>query len=227
LGCGECAKQCPAGAKQLIGEYKTVPEVIQLIMRDRPFYMNSGGGVTLSGGEILQQPAFAYEILKESRVLGIQTAIETSGYGQWEWLDRISDVCSTIHYDIKALDVNQHRDLTSRSNKLILENLQALDFKLAQLQVEKRPKLILRIPLIENLNDSEEEVVRLGMYIKHNLTSYDRIELLPFHNFGESKYQKLDLNYEFIGVSNAAKLKYEPLAARLLELDLSAAVMTW
>lgn len=193
-GCGACAKHCPTGAKSITGEYKTVDEILEIVERDSPFYTHSDGGVTMGGGEILQQPVFTYEILRRCREKGIGTAIETSGYGDWAWLEKLADVSDIIHYDIKALEPELHKALTGVDNRLILDNLRALDKKVAGMT--PRPQLILRLPLIEGFNATEDNIIRTIEFIKRNLTGYTKIELLPFHNFGEQKYKKLGIPYE-------------------------------
>ncbi len=120
-GCLECVKVCPTDARNQIGGTYTVSEVIREVEKDRRFYRRSGGGVTLSGGEILMQPEFAYQILSECKDRMLDTAIETSACGKWEDLERLLSCCDTVFIDCKSVDPKQHKKLTGVDNYLILE----------------------------------------------------------------------------------------------------------
>lgn len=124
--CLMCARVCPTNARLISGEVKTVEEILRSVERDRFFYQHSGGGITVGGGEMLAQPEFVHELLSCSRERGLDTAVETSGHGSLPWLLKIADRCNTIHYDIKAIDPQLHKELTGIDNRLILNNLRAL-----------------------------------------------------------------------------------------------------
>mgnify|MGYP003585656249 CR=1 FL=1 len=224
--CGECAKYCPTDAKAICGEWKTVEEIIKIAQRDAPFYKGSGGGVTIGGGEVLNQPEFVCEVLKRCRELGINTAIETCGFGEWRWLDRITDYCDTILFDLKQIDAGKHKKLTGRSNDIILSNLQSLATKLSALG-EKKPRLIIRMPLIEGLNDSREDIEKAGKFIKTELSHYDGVEILPFHNLGEQKYIQLGQPYTFAGRGNSKRGAFDAQAEMLADLGIKVKVVTW
>ena len=224
-GCGVCVKYCPSNAKSICGEIKSVNDIVGAVERDAPFYGHSGGGITIGGGEILSQPAFVWEVLRQCREKGINTAIETSGYGGWEWLSRIAELCDIIHYDIKALDPLRHKYLTGADNALILQNLEKLDQQLALM--DPMPKLILRLPLIEGCNLTEEFIGAAADYIKSNLYNYHLVELLPFHNFGEQKYKKLGFPYELEGRLNTKPEELNQYATFLAEQGLPVRVSKW
>lgn len=199
--CGNCVKFCPTGSKFFYGEEMSVSDVISIVKRDMPFYTDNEGGVTVGGGEMLSQPDFSFEILNGCKELNINTAIETSGFGKKEDLLKIAEVSDTIYFDIKALCCNLHKDITGADNKIILDNLKALDEKL--LSMSPKPALILRVPLVEGYNATTKNASEIVHFIKHNLSAYDAVELMVFHNLGEHKYALLNLPYELKGRINA------------------------
>jgi pyruvate formate lyase activating enzyme len=140
--CGECVAICSAGARKLIGEVVSVEAVLHEVEKDAVFYHNSGGGVTLSGGEPTMQPEFATGILKGSLELGFHTAIETCGYVEWKILDRILPYLDLIYIDIKHMSSQKHKNLTGQDNDLILDNVKRID------KADANLSLIVRIPLI-------------------------------------------------------------------------------
>lgn len=224
--CLKCAKACPSNSKKVSGEEKTVDEIIDIIVKDRAFYKHSGGGVTIGGGEMLAQPEFSYEILRRSREIGVDTAIETSGFGSLLWLLNIADQCNTVHYDIKAIDRDLHKRLTGVDNTLILRNLKALSEHIGAIEGE-RPELIIRLPLIEGYNTNDSDVRKIADFILEELEYYTLVEVLPFHNFGEKKYEELDLTYEFKDIPNSrAKDLAEPIRI-LQEAGLKLKIPEW
>ena len=188
--CLECVKGCPSDARIQIGQEYSVSEVIKEIEKDRRFYRRSGGGVTLSGGEILMQPEFAYRILSECQERMISTAIETSAFGKWEDLKKIITCCDTVFIDCKAMDSSLHRKLTEVDNGRILENIQ----KAAVLCLEQGIRLIIRLPLIPTLNDSEGNLMATAWFVKA-LPGEPMLNILPYHNYGEMKYEQIGETY--------------------------------
>lgn len=223
--CGLCVKLCPTGAKVFCGEDITADEIIEKVKRDMPFYKGGEGGVTLGGGEILLQPAFVYEVLKRCKSEGINTAVETSGFGEWEWLSRIAGVSDTVFFDIKAIKGRLHESITGVDNKLILENLKALDRKLSSMN--PKPTLILRIPLVSGFNATELNAHQTANFIMNELSAYDLVELLLFHNMGEQKYSRMDLHYELEGRPNAKAEDYAGLADVMKSHGLSVRISKW
>lgn len=199
--CGECAKVCPSRAKTVIGREITVEEALDVVRRDKPFYKSSHGGATLGGGEILEQPEFVYELLKACKNDGIGTAIETSGYGQWAHLEKILTVTDIVFVDLKTVNPTLHLKTTGVSNARILENLKKVNDFMGR--EENRQKVfIVRIPVIPGINDSTENAIEAGCFLK-DLNNCTSVEVLPFHNYGEMKYKRLGLNYEFAGYPNS------------------------
>lgn len=202
--CLKCAKTCPSKAKTISGERKSSQEIIELVKRDRAFYKHSNGGLTLGGGELLMQPQFSFDLLNLSMKNGINTAIETSGFGKTNDLLKIASVCNVIHYDLKAHCSKIHKNITGVDNQIILENLKKLDEYIGLQTIDKKPDLIIRIPLIKNYNTDIDDLKKQAQFILENIKNYKYVEVLPFHNFGENKYQQLDIEYEFLNIPNTA-----------------------
>jgi pyruvate formate lyase activating enzyme len=184
--CGVCVDACFSGARELAGRELAVAQVMAEIERDRPFYDESGGGATFSGGEPLLQPGFLLELLKACRTQEIHTTLDTCGHAPWSVLDRVRPYVDLFLYDVKTMDDSQHRALTSVSNRLILENLRRLS--------ELGHSIILRVPVIPGINDGADNIRSIGAFAAH-LPSLDRVELLPYHRIGVEKYGRIARPY--------------------------------
>lgn len=180
--CGQCIDVCAAEAGEIIGEEKTVDEIITLINRDRIYYDESGGGVTFSGGEPLSQPAFLAEMMKTVSSLGIHTALDTSGYAPFSSFKHILPYTDLVLFDLKLMDDVKHEEVTGVSNRLILENLTRID--------EIGVKIWLRFPVIPGINDDEENLLLLAQ-LAQRLENLDKLSLLPFHQTANKKYEEL------------------------------------
>ncbi len=189
--CGQCAKFCYAGAINILGRYVTVPELMEMVERDRQFYDESGGGITFSGGEPLAQPQFLKAALKEAQRRGIHTAIETSSYARWDEYRPILENIDLVLTDIKHMDDREHQRLTGVSNRLILENLQ----KISNLGIPLR----LRLPLIPGLNDSEDNLKATADFVQQ-LNNVQSLDILPYHRLGEMKWRQLGCQYPLEGL---------------------------
>ena len=189
--CMECVHVCMSKARKKIGYVMDAQDVVREIVRDRGFYRRGSGGVTMSGGEILLQPDFVTEVLKGCQREGIHTAIETSGYGEWTNLARIITCSDTVFMDCKCIDAKQHKRLTGVDNALILENIRDA----AKLCEEKRIRLIIRFPLIPTMNDDRKNIESTAAFVK-SLEGSSLLNVLPYHNYGASKYQFLGSSYE-------------------------------
>lgn len=186
-------------------------EAVKIAAREHAFYKGSGGGITMGGGEILNQGEFVYEVLKGCREQGINTAIETCGYGSWEWLRKILSVTDTVHMDLKAANDETHRAITGVGNTVILENLRRTDALFGTPAYADRT-FIIRMPIIPRVNDTEADAAAAVAVLK-DIHHCSWVELLPFHNFGERKYEKLGRKYELSGVPNSTEEMLEPLRA--------------
>ena len=191
--CGECADACPAKAISIFGDYMSIDEIIKIVEEDSAFYSRSGGGVTIGGGEPLWQADFVYELLKRCRVRGIDTAIETCGYADWKSIEKVCTYANLVVYDIKHIDSSKHKARTGHGNELILENLKRLSSSFPETPI------ILRTPVIPGFNDSSEVITAIKDSIT-GLSSVRKYELLPYHGFGESKYQQLGREYSLAGL---------------------------
>lgn len=187
-GCGKCVSPV-CEALELFGYEAEAEEIMDTVTRDKEFYASSGGGLTLSGGEPLAQWQFALEILTLAKANGINTAIETCGYGSSAAIDALLPYVDTFLYDIKETDDARHRELTGVSNALILENLRCLS--------ERGARIVLRCPIIPDLNDRDGHFAAIGKLAE--LDGVIRVEVEPYHSFGEGKYGRLDMAYTLSG----------------------------
>ncbi len=170
----------------LIGEYKTIDEVVEEVMKDIAFYEESGGGVTLSGGEVLYQATFATELLRILKEKEIHTAAETTGYAKPSVFANFIKQVDLLYFDVKHYDSQQHRQGTGVDNGLILKNLAHA--------LAVHPNLIIRIPVIPNYNDGLDDAEQFAFLF--NQLNISKIELLPFHQFGQQKYEDLGRTYQ-------------------------------
>ncbi len=168
----------------------TVAEVMKEIERDIPFYDQSGGGVTFSGGEPLMQRSFLLELLRACRAQEIHTVVDTSGYTTWEALDSIREYVNLFLYDLKLMDDERHIKYAGASNKLILSNLQQLTQSGAQVHV--------RIPLIPGINDDDENLRQSADFVAA-LPNITGIELMGYHDIAQAKYEALGMSYRLNG----------------------------
>ena len=216
IKCGECSKTCPTGAIELLGRQVSVEDVMSEVVRDKLFYKNSGGGMTVSGGEPLMQSEFLFILLKSAKEQGIHTCIETSGFATAEALESIVPYTDLFLYDIKETDSELHKELTGTSLDVIISNLKLID--------RLGAKMVLRCPLIpeKNLRDKHlEAIARLAVELK-NVTE---INVMAYHTLGSSKYEALSLVDEMKGIpamtDEQKKECIEKLSAYLTELGKS------
>jgi pyruvate formate lyase activating enzyme len=209
-GCGECLKVCKTGAlshdenHQIVFDYSkcnqcldcvdachhkaitgvgirvTVKEAVGELMKDKPFYDNTGGGVTISGGEPLLQHEFVADVFKELKKKGVHTALDTTGYAPWNIVEKVTKDVDLVLYDIKHLDSKRHQEILGVKNEVILENLNKLAGKL---------DIWLRVPLVPGFNDDlamADKIVELGRKVQAK-----KVYFLPLHRWGEHKYCSL------------------------------------
>ncbi len=180
--CGVCAEGCYARALEVIGRSMTVESVLEEVLRDRPFYETSGGGMTLSGGEPLVQYEFSLALLQQAGREGLHRAVESCGYGAWSRLKRLSAHAELVLYDIKVVDDTLHRACTGVSNRLILSNLRRLH--------EAGVNLRIRVPVVPGLNDRPEHFRALAQ-MAQSLPRIEGLELMPYHRLGEGKRARI------------------------------------
>jgi len=203
--CGKCADACAVTARQLAGRWMSVPEVMKEILKDQIFFDESGGGITVSGGEPLMQPAFVEALLAECKARRIRTALDTCGWADSEVLCRVSEYVDLFLYDLKLMDCERHRHFTGVPNDLILRNLRLL--------AERGSAVIVRIPVIPEINDDTTNIDAVCDFLSP--LSLRKIDLLPYHRIGTDKYRRLHLCNQMEGVSPPNAEQMEKVAARL------------
>jgi len=190
MSCGLCrgqksiaeADSCPTGALVAYGKQYSVEAVLDAIMRDCEFFKNSGGGVTLSGGECLAQPRFAIELARQLKERGVSVYVDTCGYVKTDVFDAIIPFTDKFLYDIKAINSEVHKRCTGRDNAVILENLRYL--------VSKGCKIEIRYPLVVGYNDGESRAI--GEFLSL-LGGIEKIKVLKYHSFAGSRYEALGM----------------------------------
>jgi pyruvate formate lyase activating enzyme len=182
--CGDCMKVCIYKALYICGEDYKVDDLLKRVSKDIPFYEQSGGGVTVSGGEPLSQPEFTRLFLKALKENGIHTALDTTGYVPFKVIKSVFPYTDLFLYDLKHMDSAQHNIATGVPNKLILDNAGKI--------AEAGGVIQIRLPLIPHFNDSEENIRETGLFCKSLGKAATLIQLLPYHNLGVSKYQRID-----------------------------------
>lgn len=183
LSCGKCTSVCLNDANEIIGREMTASEVLEEVLKDKIFYDSSGGGVTLTGGEPSCQPDFALEILHLLKREGISVAIETCGSGSREFYKEAAGLDATFLFDIKCIDSVLHKKLTGAYNSKIMSNLLYL--------MEVDADIIIRLPMIPDCNDSDENIARLSEFLNENKGRYRYAELMPYHTLGVGKAEKI------------------------------------
>ena len=182
--CGACVDVCPNEAREIVGRMTTAGEVFDEAAQDTLFYAKDGG-VTLTGGEMLFQPAFSSAILQLCKKAGIHTAIETSGFADWHVLVDILQYTDLVLYDLKEMDPERHRKYTGVDNARILENLKKMSDVM-------NCEIWVRVPVIPGYNDDKENILATASFVKENIHNCTQIHLLPFHRLGEGKYEQLE-----------------------------------
>ena len=201
--CFDCTKVCPTKALEIVGEWMSVGQTLDIIKRDTPYYTFSGGGVTFSGGEPTLQPEFLIACLKSCREANIHTCLDTCGFSSWNIFERVSPYVSLYLYDIKQADSKKHKLFTGVDNELILDNLKRID-------VLKKP-IWIRVPLIPNYNDSLEDIRKLSEIIQP-LSSVEKVSLLPYNESAGAKYSFIGRRYRLPDVPAQSDEKMQQFA---------------
>ncbi|QAT42366.1 choline TMA-lyase-activating enzyme [Aminipila luticellarii] len=193
LGCQKCVEVCNAKALTIVGEVKTISELMEIILEDKTFYEVSGGGVTLGGGEVTMQTEAATSLLQACKQEGINTAIETCGYTKTENILKIAEFTDLFLYDVKQMDPDKHFEWTGVRNEQILTNLKEL--------LHRRYNVKVRMPMLKGINDSEEEIRQVIEFLMpyRDQKNFKGIDLLPYHKLGVNKYNQLGKEYPIKG----------------------------
>lgn len=184
-GCLTCIHTCPMNALKNEGEYQTVDEIVKVCLQDKDFYEESDGGVTISGGEGMSQPQFLNKLIKELKNNNIHLAIETTGYIPQDIFKDLAKQFDLLLFDIKHYDSYKHYIGTTVNNELIIDNL--------KWAIDNHIDVLPRIPVIPDFNDTLEDANGLAALLIQ--VGASRVQLLPFHQFGEKKYDMLNKEY--------------------------------
>ena len=187
--CGTCTDYCNLNLREIVGKEYTIDELVKEIRKDEMFYEESGGGVTLSGGEVMTADMDYVEALcKKLKRIGITITIDTCGFAPYENFERLLPYVNTFLYDIKAMDPHVHKKFIGVDNSLILSNLEKLNHAGARIYI--------RIPTITGVNADDVSMQEIIHYLQQKKINAAKINLLPYHNTGSVKYQKIGLTYE-------------------------------
>jgi pyruvate formate lyase activating enzyme len=181
--CGSCVAVCTADAREMVGREMTVEQVMAEVLTDMVFYDESGGGVTFSGGEPLLQGDFLLDLLRACKAYDLHTVVDTCGFARTETFDRVRPYVDLFLYDLKLMDDRRHREVTGASNGLILDNLRRL--------AECHHPVVLRVPIIPQINDDEENLRQIGALVR-SLPNIKQVDILAYHTLGIDKYERLN-----------------------------------
>ena len=213
--CGQCVQVCPTRALEMVGEWLTVDQVMDVVRRDSVYYKNSGGGVTFSGGEPTAQPRFLAACAQQCREEGIHTALDTCGFVEWTVLEAVLPHSDLFLFDLKHMDSQEHERFTGVNSDLILENLQRID--------QRAKPIWIRIPLITGYNDSKENLSRIAEMARR-LQAVKKISILPYNSAAGAKYRLIGRDYGLGGLEYSKDREREILqifaaTAKEVEID--------
>ena len=210
--CGLCVRECPGRALTAEGEVKTIRQVLDVVLQDLPFYEESGGGLTVSGGEFLLQPVFSQNLLLAAKEEGLHTCCETSGYAAPEVFDAMLESLDCLLFDMKHWDAETHRRVIGVSNELPLRNLRTA--------IQTGKEVLPRIPVIRGFNDDLSDAA--GFAARLSEVGAVRCQLLPFHQFGENKYDLLGKDYLYRDVPALHREELESYRMEFLKHGIQA-----
>lgn len=187
--CLQCAKICRYDALVVWGKIVTVDEVMEEVLKDKPFYIHSGGGMTLSGGEPMAQPDFCLALMKAAKEEGIGTALDSCGHAPWEDYERVLEYTDIVLFDIKIMDTAEHKRYAGMGNELVLENARRI--------AAMGKKMRIRIPVIPGRNDSQENWEATAKFIKSLGDVVEGVDLLPYHPYAGGKYKAFGMDYPY------------------------------
>ncbi|SJZ79875.1 pyruvate formate lyase activating enzyme [Cetobacterium ceti] len=219
IGCGKCEDTCYESAIKIMGEDKSISEIMDIIEEDRIFYEMSGGGVTLGGGEVLMQPEGAINLLKACKSSGFNTAIETCGYTTKEIILEAGKYVDLFLFDLKHINSEEHLKWTGVRNERILENLDGL--------MENGFNVQIRMPLLKGVNSEKEDIKNIGKLLEKykNYENFKGIDLLPYHKMGVNKYIQLGMKYPLEGDPSLTDNELENIEEWIKEYELPVKVV--
>lgn len=200
--CGTCTDYCYQNLREIVGKEYTVDELVKELKKDEMFYEESGGGVTLSGGEVMTADMnFVEELCKRLVKLGITVTIDTCGQAPWQNYERLFPYIDTFLYDIKTMDNELHKKYMGAGNEQILSNLEKLSAAGARIYI--------RIPTIKEVNGTDEAMKEIISYLQEKNIHVANVNLLPYHNTGSAKYEKMGKEYEGMDLHAPSKEEME------------------
>lgn len=207
-------KNCRHKCYTVYGEKKEIDDIINILLQDVPFYEESNGGITLSGGEILSQPTFAIQLIEECKKNKLHVAIETTGYCQPETFNNVIQHVDYILYDIKHHNTIKHKEVTGVDNEVIIINLKQA--------IALNKEVLVRIPVIPTINFSKADT--LGFINLFHQCNVQQVQLLPFHQFGSNKYTIMNQKYDFKEVKQLYPEDLQPMIQLFKENNIHAFV---
>ncbi len=219
IGCGSCVEACIPDALKVAGQQESISSLMEYIEQDRAFYEQSGGGVTLGGGEVTAQPEVAINLLMACKQDGFHTAIETCGYVKKDVLMRFAEFVDLFLFDLKHIDPERHFQLTGVRNEIILENLEEL--------LLKRQHVKVRMPMLKGINDSQGEIRGVIEFLEpfKEFKNFEGIDLLPYHKLGVNKYLQLGMEYPIEGDPSLSDEDLDRIEGWLKEYDFPVSVI--
>jgi pyruvate formate lyase activating enzyme len=223
--CGQCAELCFSGALEMVGRELNVEEAYAELECDRPFYEQSGGGITVSGGEPLAQHLFVRELLVSCKAGGLHTALDTTACTRWHLLESVLQYTDLVLLDLKVMDPARHREYTGMDNALILKNAQVM----AGFMVERASHascnwpwehtgIWVRVPVIPSLNDDEQNLRATAAFVREHMEgAVRRVELLGYHQLGIAKLQRLRRETQLPGIEPPSRARLAELAGLFRE----------
>jgi pyruvate formate lyase activating enzyme len=207
--CGSCITTCPNNVIEIVGVARDVDEIVELVLKDKPFYDNSGGGVTISGGEPTMQGKFLLKLLKNLKNRDIHTALETCGYFNDSIRKELIQLVDLFLYDIKHIDSKAHEKYTGVTNEKILENF---SFILREVGNER---IIPRIPLIPSVNDDEIIIQGIITFLK-SVNYSGEVHIMPYNKLAKTKYEKIGKGDRYQDLGNLTEEKLDRIV-KLIE----------
>lgn len=211
-GCGKCVGVCLASAREVVGRKLSTEEIIKEATADELFFTNSGGGVTISGGDPMLFPDFTLQLVKKLKKKGFHVAIETSAFCQWNQLAKVVKFIDLFLVDIKSMDPEKYRSVIKADLKVVQGNIERL--------IEEKAKVRVRLPIIPGFNNSPESFMKYADYLGTLVGKIQCVDILPFHSYGEKKYTLLSRadTYQFQNVNSMAEREVIPLVKMLIQV---------
>lgn len=214
--CGICAEVCPTKAFEILGKFKSIDELMEVIDNEAAFFDHSGGGVTFSGGEPLMHSEYLLQLLKECGKRFYHRVVDTTAFSSLETILKVAEYTELFLIDLKVIDSSIHKKYTGVSNEKILRNITEL--------AKKDVDIIFRMPLIKEVNSSRENIIKTAVFINSLAGIRDVINLLPYHKVAENKYKKLGNPDNFIEFETPSESEIEHIISIFNDYDIKASV---